>query len=246
VNLWRLEWLRMLRTYRILVLPGLFILSGLLGPALAKILPDLLKEVSGGIEITVPEPTPYEGIVQYLGNVEQLGLVGIAIFAAMSMSFDAKREIAVFLRSRASIPRIVAPRFVTTFGLAAVSVLIGAGVALILTDVLLGTPPSADVWTGALLFVVYVGFIIAVVTAIASFVRSVLVTSVIAIVALIVSGLLYLVPAVGDALPGRLTRATVELMDGGAFEYWPAIGVTVVLSAGLMWLATNRFAGREV
>jgi ABC-2 type transport system permease protein len=246
MTLWRLEWLRMVRTYRILVLPGLFILSGLLGPALAKILPDLVNGVSNGIEIILPEPTPYEGIVQYLGNVDQLGLVGITIFAAMSLGFDAKRELAIFLRSRATVPQILAPRYVTTYGLAAVSTAVGAFVALGLTRVILGPPPSTEVLLGATLFIVYVGFVIAMVGVIASLIRSVLVTSVVSILALIISGLLRLIPVIGQALPGKLSSATIELMDGGVFDYWPAIAVTLVATAGLLWIASYRLTRREI
>ena len=246
MNLWRLEWLRMIRTYRIIVLPALFVLAGFLGPALAKILPDLVGEVGGGIEIILPEPTAYEGIVQYLGNVDQLGLVGIAVFAAMSMTFDAKREVAVFLRSRAPIPAILTPRFVTTFALSAVSIIVGAAVALALTDILLGRPPIAEVMTGAGLYVVYAGFVIAMVTLIAALTRSSLVVVIVAIVGIIISGAMSLIPVVGDWLPSRLPGATVELMNGSAFVFWPAVGVTVALTAAFLTLATYLFDRREI
>lgn len=246
MSLWRLEWLRMLRTYRVVILPSLFVLAGLLGPALAKILPDLVSEVGGGIEIIVPEPTAYEGIVQYLGNVDQLGLIGIAIFAAMSMTFDSNREIAVFLRSRASIPAIVTPRFATTFLLSAAGILIGAAVALFLTDVLLGPPPTRDVVVGALLYIVYAGFLISMVTLLSSLSRSMVVVIVLSIVGIILSGLMSLIPAVGDWLPSRLPGATVELMDGRGFEFWPAIAMTVAVTAGFLALSTYLFGRREI
>lgn len=246
MTLWRLEWLRMIRTYRVFILPGLFILSGFLGPALAKILPDLVSEVGGGIEIVLPEPTAYEGIVQYLGNVDQLGLIGIAVFAAMSMTFDAKREISVFLRSRASVFEIAVPRYVTTFALSGVSVFVGAAVALLLTDLILGTPPTSDVLIGAGLYVVYVAFIVAMVTLVASLARSMLVVVLVSIVGLIVSGLLSLIPTIGDWLPSQLAGATIELMDGGPFDYVPAIVVTLVVSALLFVLATRLWDRREI
>lgn len=245
MSLWRLEWLRMIRTYRIIVLPALFVLAGFLGPALAKILPELVSEVGGGIEIILPEPTAYEGIVQYLGNVDQLGLVGIAVFAAMSMTFDSKREIAAFLRSRADIPAILAPRFATSFALSAVSILLGAAVALLLTDLLLGTPPTTEVMTGAVLYIVYAGFIIAMVTLIAAMTRSALVVVIVAIVGIIISGVMSLIPVVGDWLPSRLPGATVELMNGGTFAFWPSIGVTVAVTAALLTLAIYLFDRRE-
>lgn len=246
MNLWKLEWLRMIRTFRFLIIPGLFVVSGILGPVLARFLPDLIKEVGGGVEITLPDPTPYEGIVQYLGNVEQLGLLGVAILAAMTVAFDAKREIAVFLRSRASVPSILTPRLVSIYLLAVVSVALGTAVAIAMTELLLGTPPISDVVIGAALYALYLAFVIAVVTAISSFIRSVLVTSIISVVALIISGILTLIPGIGAWLPSELSGATIALMGGGDFTYMGSMLVTVAVCAGLIWLSMYRLDQREI
>ncbi len=246
MNLWKLEWLRMIRTFRFLIIPGLFVVSGILGPVLARFLPDLIREVGNGVEITLPDPTPYEGIVQYLGNVEQLGLLGVAIFAAMTVAFDAKREIAVFLRSRASIPAILTPRLVSIYALTVVSVALGTVVAIAMTELLLGTPPVSDVVVGAALYALYLGYVIGVTTAISSFIRSVLVTAILSVVAIIISGLLTLIPSIGAWLPSELSGATIALMDGGDFVYVGSILVTAAVSAGLIWLSIYRLDQREI
>ncbi|MEZ5175777.1 MAG: hypothetical protein R2823_06180 [Acidimicrobiia bacterium] len=246
MTLWRLEWLRLLRTYRVIILPGLFLLSAILGPVLARYLPDLMESVGQGVEITLPEPTPYEGILQYVQNVDQLGLLGVAIFAAMSVAFDGKREFAVFLRSRASIPKILAPRLVAVYALSLVSLTVGGALALILTNALLGPPPVGEVIVGAFLYACWLGFVIALVTVVASFIRSVLVTSLVSIGIIILMGILTLVPQVGDWLPAELAGATIALMDGGGFVYVPPLLVATAVSIGFIWLAIHRLEAREV
>jgi len=236
----------MVRTYRFVIIPALFVASGILGPLVARFLPDLINKLGPDMEIALPDPTPYEAIVQYLGNVEQLGLLGVAIVAALTLTFDAKREISVFLRSRASIPAILTPRLVSIGTLTVIAVMLGAGVAIGMTELLLGTPPIGDVLLGAGLYVLYLGFVIAVVAVISSFVRSVVVTSILAIAVIIVAGPLTLIPRVGAWLPSKLSGATMALMDGGGFTYVVPILVTVVVSAGLIWLAIHRLEQREI
>lgn len=246
MNLWKLEWLRMIRTYRFLIIPALFVVSGILGPVLARFLPNIINEVGNGVEITLSDPTPYEGIVQYLGNVGQLGLLGVVIFAAMTVAFDAKREIAVFLRSRASIPSILTPRLVSVYSLSVVSVALGTAVAIGMTQLLLGVPPVSDVVVGAVLYALYLGFVIALVTAVASFVRSVLVTSILSVAVIIAAGLLTLIPGMAGWLPSELSGATTALMDGGDFTYVGPILVTAAVSVGLIWLSIHQLDRREI
>ena len=43
MNLWRLEYLRLLRTYRVWILLGIFGFFAVLGPATAKYLPEIVE-----------------------------------------------------------------------------------------------------------------------------------------------------------------------------------------------------------
>ncbi|KAA3635412.1 MAG: hypothetical protein DWP92_11035 [Armatimonadetes bacterium] len=99
---------------------------------------------------------------------------------------------------------------------------------------------------GAALYALYLAFVIAVVTAISSFIRSVLVTSIISVVALIISGILTLIPGIGAWLPSELSGATIALIGGGDFTYMGSMLVTVAVCAGLIWLSMYRLDQREI
>ena len=43
---------------------------------------------------------PADGIAQFVGNASQIGLLVVVLVAASALAFDARREMAVFLRTR--------------------------------------------------------------------------------------------------------------------------------------------------
>ena len=58
MSLWRLEYLRLVRTYRVWILLGIFGFFAVLGPATAKYLPEIVDRLGGGIDIAVPPASP--------------------------------------------------------------------------------------------------------------------------------------------------------------------------------------------
>ena len=102
MNLWRLEWLRLARTRRLAALIGVYLFFGLTGPLTARYLEQILGSLgTEGVRIEFPQPKPADGIVQFMGNVSQIGLLVVVLVAASALAFDARREMAVFLRTRA-------------------------------------------------------------------------------------------------------------------------------------------------
>ena len=111
MSLWRLEILRLFRTHRLWILLAVFTSFGVLGPVTARFLPEIVAAVGGGVEISVPPPSPELAMAGYLGNALQIGILAITFVAAAALAFDAKPEMAVYLRTRATIQRILAPRY---------------------------------------------------------------------------------------------------------------------------------------
>ena len=119
MNLWKLEWLRLLRTQRWLILLAVFGVFGMLGPLTARFLPDLLESLGEDAD-ALPPMTAVDGVTQYVGNAAQIGLLAVVFVAAAALAFDANAEMAVFLRTRARVRDIVIPRYtvsvVASFG----------------------------------------------------------------------------------------------------------------------------------
>ena len=246
MTLWRLEWTRIVRTLSLILLPGLFVFFALLGPITARYLPDLLERFADEIIIVLPDPTPLEGLSQYLGNVEQLGLAGIVVVAAMAVGIDAKRELSVFFRSRSSISRLLTPRIIVPLMLGIVSVWLGITVAYVATRVLLGPLPIADVALGTALYCVYLVFVVAVVVFTSSMAKPLPIVAIVSIVALILVSILGVLPVVGEWLPSALMGATLHLAAGGSWTYSVPLVVTGVTSAILFGGGIRRLDKREI
>lgn len=247
MGLWRLEWLRLTRTPRLLALVGVFVFFGLLGPVTATYLPDILANVQSGMTIIVPAPQPRDGIINYVSQAGQIGLVVLVAIAAGAMSFDSRPGLSIFLRSRVgSMWQLVRPRIVvvTVAGIAAY----GAGLlaAWFETVVLLGSLEPAALLAGLLCQAVYLLFVVALVTAAASLARSTPAILGIALTSVIALSVIGGLGVAHDWLPTTLAGAQVALLGTTSLvDYLPAIGTAVIAAAALIAAGVHRLARRE-
>ncbi len=244
---WRLEFLRLTRTKKWVALAGVYVAFGLIGPLSARYIKEILARVgTDGATFTMPDPTPADGMVQFVSNASQIGTLVVVIVAAGALAFDAIPEMGVFLRTRVSPPwKILVPRVVVSFCAAAGAFLLGTGVAWYETWALLGAPPAVPVLAGASLGVAFIAFVVALTAAVAQRARSVLSTVMTSLVVLIAMPILGLAPAVSRWLPTSLANALADLPAGGTMnDYRPALGVSVVATTLLVWTAF-AWAGRR-
>ena len=218
MSLWRLEWLRLMRTKRFLIIAGVYMLFGVLGPPTARYLPEIVERYGGGLEVVVPDPIPADGITQFNANAQQLGILAVVAVAGAALAFDANREMSIFLRTRATVTDIVRPRYVVNALGALAALLLGAGLALTGTWILLGSVPLASFTVGIALNALYLAFAVAVTALAASIVRTVPLTVLVTIGFLIVLGILSIVPQVSEWLPSPLPGSLDELIRGAPFE----------------------------
>ena len=246
MTLWRLEWLRLWRTQRLMILLAVFGSFGVLGPLTVRYLPALLESIGEEAVGSLPSMTPPDGITQYLGNAIQIGVLAVAFVGAAALAFDAKAEIAVFFRTRASVREIFLPRFVVVAAASAVTFGFGMVIAYVGTGLLLEWLDLGPVIVGSLLFMLYLVFVVALIGVVASFLRGVPSVALVSVGTLIVFGLLSIVGALAPWLPGTLTGAVDSLIRGGDFEYGRSIGVTIVLIGAMVAFAIRRLESREV
>lgn len=246
MSLWRLEWLRLIRTRRLVALVGVFLFFGFLGPLSARYMKQILENFGGNIQIVVPDPVPADGITQYVGNAIQIGLLVSVGIAAAALAFDAKPQMGIFLRTRARrVGDIITPRYVVTTVAAVGSFMLGSIAALYETVVLIGSLSIGDWLLGMLLGSLYLAFAIAVVAVVAARAKSVMLTVVLSVVILLLLPIVGVVPDVGRWLPSHLLGGIDGLVRDGAFgDYVGAVVVTIVLTAGALWLAV-RWAGQR-
>jgi ABC-2 type transport system permease protein len=248
MNLWRLEWLRLLRTRAWIALVAVFLFFGLLGPISARYMEEILQRFAGDVIVTLPPATPASGLEQYLGNVMQIGLLVVLAVAAGALAFDQPIERAAFYRSRVRrVWTLLAPRVAVVTLATVAAFVLGTLGAWYETVVLLGDLPVGAMLFGMLLTSLYLGFAVAITAAASSCFRAPLAIVPVAAGLLIVVPLLGLVGALRDWLPSVLLGSLVGLVVGvPPVEYLRPALVAVAATAVLLWLAAARLQRREL
>lgn len=247
MTLWRLEWLRLLRTKRWIALVGAYVFCGFLGPWSARYLGEIVRRFGGGVQVTFPDPVPADGMIQYVANASQIGLLVAVVVAAGALAFDANPEMGVFLRTR--VPRvwdIVSPRLAISFVAIAVSFVLGAVTAWYETVVLIGSLPVGGTLAGIGYGVLYLALVVTVVAAAGTRAKTVLGAVLVSLVVLAVMPIIGIVDAIGHWLPSHLLGALADIPGGAeATSFVPAAAVTVALSGGLLWLSVRWASAKE-
>jgi len=246
MSLWKLERLRLWRTQRLWILLAVFGSIGVLGPLTVRFLPELMESLGEEAVGTLPPMTAVDGVTQYIGNAVQIGVLAVAFVGAAAIAFDAKPEIAVFLRTRASVRDILIPRFATVAAAVVAMFSVGMAVAYVGTGLLLEWLDVGGVVIGTLLFSMYLVFVVAVIGLVASLVRRVPAVALLSVGGLIVFALVGIVGPIAPWLPSELIGATDHLVRGGDFEFWRSVSVTVVLTIALLAVSIRRLEVREL
>jgi ABC-2 type transport system permease protein len=248
MSLWRLEWLRLIRTKRWIALVGIYVFFGLLGPLSARYLGEIVERFGGDVEVTFPPPVPADGMIQYVSNVSQIGLLVAVVIAAGSLAFDAKPEMGVFLRTRVrNVWGIIVARLTVTFLAIGASFVLGALAAWYQTVVLIGNLPTGGTVAGIGYGLLYLAFVVSLVAVAGARARGVLGAVTITIVALLAMPLIGIVEAIGRWLPSHLVGALSDIPGGVAIsDYLPAAIITLILIGMCLWLAVRWGAAREL
>jgi len=248
MNGWKLERLRMTRTPRAIALAGTYLFFGLLGPVTAKYLQDIVSRFQSGVQVILAHPTPKDGIANYISQVSQTGLVVVIVIAAGALTFDARRGLSTFLRTRTtSMWQLIAPRFTVNAAAAVAAYTLGTLAAWYETALLLGPPPAGAMLAGLLCGSVYLIFAVSVATAAASFARSTLGTVGITLGALLALPFLGMAGPLHAWLPSTLVTAPIALLGSSDLgSYLPALALAAIATPILLTAATFRLQRRDV
>lgn len=245
MTLWRLEIVRLFRSLRWTILIAVYGFFGILGPLTARYLPDIIERFEG-TSAGLPDFGPPDGITQYVGNAQQLGILAVAFVAAAALAIDSKTELAVFFRTRAPIRELLTPRLVVNAAAAAVAFSFGAVIAYVGTGILLDWIDLGPFVVGVALQCLYLAFAVTVVGLMGSVVRKVVTTALLAVGVLILLGVLTLIPPIAPWLPSDLAGALDQLIRGGEFDYWRSLIGTIALIVALPAVTVMQLDRREV
>ena len=175
-------------------------------------------------------------------------MVVVIVITAGALTFDARRGLSTFLRTRTtSMWQLIAPRFTVNAAAAVTAYTLGTLAAWYETALLLGPPPAGAMLAGLLCGSVYLIFAVSVATAAASLARSTLGTVGITL------GILLALPLLGMAgplhawLPSTLVTAPIALLGSSTLGgYLPALAITTISTPLLLTAATFQLKRRDV
>jgi ABC-2 type transport system permease protein len=243
---WKLEALRLWRTRRLVALAGAFAILGLGIPILTYELPSLIKNGTGGIQVTVPRQTPLDSLVSFGSNAAQLGTLVLVLVAAASLALDARPALAAFYCSRAVRPyALLPPRYamVATAGVA--SFALGIGCAWYETDLLLGSLDPVALVAGFGLESLWVCFCVAVVALWASIARSVLAVVGTSLASLLALAFLSDIHPLHTWLPSALGASVADLVGPHHPGVpWAAVAISAAATVALVGTAVTRLSRR--
>jgi ABC-2 type transport system permease protein len=249
MSAWRLEWLRLTRARGGFVLLAVYAFFGLVGPMTARYIEELTKYASTDLTIIAAAPKPADGIINFVNQASQTGMIVTIVVAAAALCFDARPGLAVFYRTRAPGPfALIWPRFASTCALTAFAYTLGTAVAWFETAILIGAPPIPAVVAGIALQIAYVVFAVAVVALASTYGRSTLATVGLSIALLfLVLPVIGLTPVVSTWLPTKLATAPAALVtSGNTGGYLRGVAVSLASTVALLALAVRRARRRDL
>jgi ABC-2 type transport system permease protein len=245
---WRLELLRIWRTQRWIALGATFVILGLGAPILARYTPDLAKTAGNGVRVTVPTPTPSDGISSFGNLLAQLGTLVVLIVAAASFSVDAHPSLAAFYRTRLRGPvLLLLPRYLTVTVASLVALTVGTLAAWYQTSALLGAPPFGRVMIGLALEALWFCFVTSMVAIFTSTVRSpsgAVGSSIALLLALVGVGSFF--KAASSWLPPHLVQTAGQIVKQPAGNVWHAVLVSGVATVVAVSLAVYLLGKRDL
>jgi ABC-2 type transport system permease protein len=251
MSLWRLEWLRLVRTPRALSLGVVYLAIGLIEPVATRYASTLIEHVAKGPVVRLPKPTPAQALSSYVSEATLVGLIVLVSVAASAYGFDARPGLAAFFRTRVpSMWRLLAPRFTAYAAAGAVAYLIGTLAAWYETRLLIGSLPIGGLLAGLLCGAVYLAFAVAVTALAASLTKTTVASVGITLGILLTLPLLADVHAITNWVPSELIGAPADLVTRppghDLAHFLPAIGVAAVAAALALAGAVVLLRKREI
>jgi ABC-2 type transport system permease protein len=221
------------RTYRLIIASAIFLFFGLATPLMIKYLPELMKMAGeSGMTIQLPTPTAIQAMSEYIGTMQQFGVL-IAILMAMGAIARERerRTIGMVLTKPVSITAFILAKFGAILFTFTVAAVLGGLACWGYTYILFNDVPALGFLWQSLLLLLYMALSISVTVLFSSIFKSQLAAGAVGLVTVIVLSLLSGLPWIGNYMPGELINWGNALIVGqAASTAWGAVAVTLALT----------------
>ncbi|MFS0865454.1 ABC transporter permease [Fredinandcohnia sp. 179-A 10B2 NHS] len=250
--LFKKEWIEMTRNFKILWIPLVFILLGIMQPVTTHYLPEIIKaagDLPEGAVFEMPDPTAQEVIVQTLGQYSQIGVL-ILVLAFMGIVASEKNSgvTDIILVKPVSFANYITAKWLSVVLMTLGSFLLGILASWYYTGILIGDIAFADVLQGSLVYALWLVFLVTVTLFLSTVISS---SGFVAFMSLLVAiGLSALTPLLSKWMiwsPARLSSHAGNLFVTGSPDdhFALTMSITAVLIIALVGSAVVLFTKKE-
>ena len=254
--LYKKEWLEIIRSYKLIWVPVVFILLGAMQPVTTYFLPDILANAGNlpnGTVLEIPTPHASDVLAQTLQQFSTLGLLVVALSFMGTLSGERISGMAsMILVKPVSYLSFISSKWAAMLSLALLSFTAGYGAAWYYTVSLFQSVNSQWVIRSFIIFAFWLVFVGTLTIWFSSLLRSAAAAAFSALaVAAVFALTASLLPNLFQWSPGNLPQlALAQLTGQSSKEIWPSLGITALLTAGLVigaaWILRRQPASDAV
>ncbi|MFP3975905.1 MAG: ABC transporter permease [Dehalococcoidia bacterium] len=230
-----------LRTYRLVIVAGIFLFFGLSTPLMLKYLPQILELAGEQMEINIPPPTAVQSLTEYSGTISQVGVL-VAVLIAMGCIASELRQGTAMMTLSKPVSRLafVSGKLIA-MSLTFLASMIAASAFCYAYTVWLIEPADIIAFIGLnLLLGLFLIFCLSVTMLFSSFFRNSLAAGGVSLALLVAQGGLSAIPRFGDYMPGKLASWGNNLLMGSDESNWWALAITVIIILLCVYFAQHR------
>lgn len=238
------EFLEMIRNYKIITIPILFIFLGAMQPITYYYLPDILKMATlpEGAIMEIPLPTPSETIYSIYSQFNQLGLLILVLISMGAIANEVKSGVAenIFVKP-VSLKSYILSKWIAYYSLTIISTLLGILMGMFYTNQLIGETSWTIVIQSTFIFILYLLFFVGLNLTLSSIFTSGLLAGAITIITAIVIGIFSALPFDTWYLPSYLLKISHNNLNQLPSEgFWLSITITIFYIIVMFYISTTQ------
>ncbi|MFK3939342.1 ABC transporter permease [Alkalihalobacillus sp. NPDC078783] len=253
IVLYQKEMLEMVRNYKMIWIPIVFILLGVMQPISSYFMPELLDTFGGlpeGTVLRMPTPTGAEVFIQVVSNYGLLGVL-ILVLSAMGVVSAEKQSgaAAMVMIKPVSYTAYILSKWAGLITITLVSLMIGSIASWYYTNLLIGTVPFDRMAQSVLIYSLWLVFVVTLTLFFSTVMKGN--GSVAFLTILVVFTLSALTSFMGEKMswsPAAMTEHSGKILLVGELgsTFIPALLVTLIVMILILFLSVQFFKKKEL
>lgn len=236
------------RTYRWLIVGGIFLLFGITTPLMLKYLPEILE--FAGEQFTIiemPPPTAVQSLAEYAGTIGQIGALVTVLVAMGSIANELRQGTAMMTLSKpVSRLAFIVAKLIAVSLTFLISMAVASTFCFAYTVWLIEAADVTAFISLNLLLGLFLVFCLAVTLLFSSLFKSSLAAGGLALAVIVSQAGLTALPRFGDYMPGNLLGWGNDLLEGGGGGHWWALIITIAIIIGCVYFAQRTLKNKDL